>query len=235
MSDLVPVPIVDKNGKHTTVHKRLHNQIKSVRAAVVQIRSFSNEEPETVSFEEALNIAREVDPDAKVLVKEGKTFIRVDDGNLDIEVPWTLSDELPGIFKGTYAESALAQKDETYGDELHRWADAHSIYSYTPTPVIAAYYNIEANKMALKREWIEKKAAKLGVRNPNEIMNAIVQYEKENGLTKTLGLKNLPGILPEEIELFEEHVSQTPNTEIRKYIDKENKVWFDFIDSCESY
>jgi hypothetical protein len=166
MSNLTPKPIVDKNGKATTVHVKNDGATAGKnRAAAVAPQSAYEEDvaPERVGYEEALRRAKAIHPDAKLTLSSGKWEISID---LDIQEDMTT---LPARFDGTPAAEALANEHYSgWRNELEDWSE--QAYSRNmPLEIVAESYNATYKLRSIQREWTNKQLTDRGLRTYEQI------------------------------------------------------------------
>ena len=169
MSNLTPKPIVDKNGKATTVHVKDGNDATPSRVSNVPTAPPVVEEewvytpPETATYDQMKERAAAMHPDAKLSLEYGKWVITIE---TELEEPH----ELPERFRDTPAWDKYNQL-ESGENGLYRWIRKGGEGSDSfPLEVNAEYYNLAAEKHILLRQWYDTKMKEVGGRSWEKIL-----------------------------------------------------------------
>jgi len=116
------------------------------------------------SYNEMLERARQIHPDAHVSLEYGRWVISV-----TIESEYEDYFTLPDRFEGTAAWAAFHSADQYDGNALYAFRD-HSSYSNEPLEVIAERYNMIREMEVIKREWYDSVAKGSGTRSFEEVI-----------------------------------------------------------------
>ena len=168
MSKLTPKPIVDKNGKSTTVHVKAENTDTSAsRVAAVSPAPPATEEeewtpPERISYEQMKERAAAIHPDAKLSLSHGEWVVTIETGVYE-------SHELPERFRGTPAWDKFHESNNGESG-LHEWVDNGGGVRDAPNEVNAEYYNLNYESHVLRRIWYDGKMKEIGGRTYEQIL-----------------------------------------------------------------
>lgn len=116
------------------------------------------------SYNEMLERARQIHPNAHVSLEYGRWVISV-----TIESEYEDYFTLPERFEGTAAWAAFHSADRSDGNRLYAFRD-HSSYSNEPLEIVAERYNMISEIGVIKREWYDSVAKASGTRSFDEIL-----------------------------------------------------------------
>ena len=178
MSNLIPKPIVDKNGKKTTVNVKADSgesatsRVKSIPTTPATVEPEPEYEwtpPEKVSFDDMKKRAADIHAEAKVRL-EGRRWV------ISIELDVEEDDTLPERFNGTPAAKALSSYDTEYGNELRAY---NRDYGTLPLEIIAEKYNRSYAEYDLAVEFTNDLLRSEGLRSLEKIVTQNVELTTE--------------------------------------------------------
>jgi len=167
MNNLTRKPIVDKNGKATTVHVKTDttdaatSRVSGVPANPPVVPEWTP--PEVATLAQMKEKARALHPDAEVHL-DGRRWV--------ITLPTDIEEDrtLPDYLKDTPAWEAANTYDPSIGgSELDRWQD-HNRSGGSTIEEVALNYNIAVTAHHYNKMWFDEQAEKRGLRSFDEII-----------------------------------------------------------------